>query len=419
MNARINDGRSASACGQVPVMPDGPLSHVRVIELGSFIAGPFCGQLLADLGAEVIKVEPPIVGDAMRQWGAVKATNGRSLWWSVIGRNKRSITLDLRKPEGQRIVRELARDADVLIENFRPGTLERWGLAPGDLRQENDRLIVARVSGFGQTGPYSDKAGFGAVAEAASGLRSLTGHPDRMPARVGISIGDSLAGLYAAIGVLAALVARPGRKGGGQDVDVSIAESVLGVIESVIAEFAETGAIRQRTGPILPGIAPSNLYPTADGRPVLIAANADGLFSKLAMAMDAAELAIDERFSSHASRGRYQHELDEIIAAWTATKTLPDLLSLMDEHGIPAGPVNDARAVARDPHFRAREAVLEVPDATLGSVTMQGVFPKLSATPGRIRWTGPELGADTDDILSRRLGYSAEQVARLRQDGVA
>jgi crotonobetainyl-CoA:carnitine CoA-transferase CaiB-like acyl-CoA transferase len=216
MNARINDGRSASACGQVPVMPDGALSHVRVIELGSFIAGPFCGQLLADLGAEVIKVEPPIVGDAMRQWGAVKATNGRSLWWSVIGRNKRSITLDLRKPEGQRIVRELARDADVLIENFRPGTLERWGLAPGDLRQENDRLIVARVSGFGQTGPYSDKAGFGAVAEAASGLRSLTGHPDRMPARVGISIGDSLAGLYAAIGVLAALVARPGRKGGAK-----------------------------------------------------------------------------------------------------------------------------------------------------------------------------------------------------------
>ena len=419
MSTHVEDGRSIPACDQAATLSGGPLSHVRVVELGSFIAGPFCGQLLADMGAEVIKVEPPIVGDAMRQWGAVKATNGRSLWWPVIGRNKRSITLDLRKPEAQKIVRELTREADVLIENFRPGTLERWGLAPETLRQANDKLIIARVSGFGQTGPYSDKAGFGAIAEAASGLRSLTGHPDRMPTRVGISIGDSLAGLYATIGVLAALVARPGRQGKGQDVDVSIAESVLGVLESVISEFAETGSIRQRTGPILPGIAPSNLYPTVDGQPVLIAANADGLFRELVMAMDAAELAIDERFCSHAARGRYQHELDEIIAAWTATKTLPELLRLMDEHGIPAGPVNDARAVAADPHFRAREAVLEVPDATLGSVTMQGVFPKLSATPGRVRWTGPELGADTDDILSHRLGYSAEQVARLRQDGVA
>ncbi|GAA4131297.1 CaiB/BaiF CoA transferase family protein [Aminobacter aganoensis] len=418
MSAHVEDERSAG-CDLATAQPSGPLSHITVVELGSFIAGPFCGQLLADMGAEVIKVEPPVVGDAMRQWGAVKATNGRSLWWPVIGRNKRSITLDLRKPEAQQIVRELVRDADVLIENFRPGTLERWGLSPETLRQENDKLIVARVSGFGQTGPYSDRAGFGAIAEAMSGLRSLTGHPDRMPTRVGISIGDSLAGLYATIGVLSALVARPGRQGLGQDVDVSIAESVLGVLESVVPEFAETGSIRQRTGPILPGIAPSNLYPTADGQPVLIGANADGLFKELALAMDAAELAIDERFASHAARGRYQHELDEIIAGWTATKTQAELLQLMDEHGIPAGPVNDAQAVAEDPHFRAREAVLEVPDPTFGSVTMQGVFPKLSATPGRVRWTGPELGADTDDILSRRLGYDADQIARLRQDGVS
>lgn len=418
MKAHVGDERSAEF-GQASAQPSGPLSHITVVELGSFIAGPFCGQLLADMGAEVIKVEPPVVGDAMRQWGAVKATNGRSLWWPVIGRNKRSITLDLRKPEAQQIVRELVRDADVLIENFRPGTLERWGLAPETLRQENEKLVVARVSGFGQTGPYSDRAGFGAIAEAMSGLRSLTGHPDRMPTRVGISIGDSLAGLYATIGVLSALVARPGRQGIGQDVDVSIAESVLGVLESVVSEFAETGSIRQRTGPILPGIAPSNLYPTADGQPVLIGANADGLFKELALAMDAAELAIDERFASHAARGRYQHELDEIIAGWTVTKTQAELLQLMDEHGIPAGPVNDAQAVAEDPHFRVREAVLEVPDATFGSVTMQGVFPKLSATPGRVRWTGPELGVDTDDILSRRLGYNADQIARLRQEGVS
>lgn len=375
--------------------------------------------MLADLGAEVIKVEPPVVGDAMRQWGAVKAGNGRSLWWPVIGRNKRSITLDLRKLEAQRIVRKLAGQADVLIENFRPGTLERWGLAPETLRQENDRLIITRVSGFGQTGPYSSRPGFGAIAEAVSGLRTLTGHPDRVPTRVGVSIGDSLAGLYATIGVLAALVARPGRQGQGQEVDVSIAESVLGILESVVAEFSETGAVRRRTGPILPGIAPSNIYPTADGQPVLIAANADGLFSRLAIAMDAAELAIDERFKSHAARGRYQLELDEIIAAWTATKTLPELLRLMEEHGIPAGPVNDASAVVADPHFREREAILDVPDPIFGSVTMQGVFPKLSATPGHVRWTGPELGADTDDVLSRWLGYSAEQVERLRQEGVA
>lgn len=418
MSTHVEDARPMQACDQESTR-SGPLAHVRVIELGAFIAGPFCGQLLADLGAEVIKVEPPVVGDAMRQWGAVKASNGRSLWWPVIGRNKHSITLDLRKPEAQQIVRDLARDADVLVENFRPGTLERWGLSPETLRQENAKLIVARVSGFGQTGPYSDRAGFGAIAEAVSGLRSLTGHPDRMPTRVGISIGDSLAGLYATIGVLAALVARPARQGEGQEVDVSIAESVLGVLESVVSEFSGTGSIRRRTGPILPGIAPSNLYPTADGQPVLIAANADGLFSELALAMDAAELAIDERFASHAARGRNQTELDEIIAAWTGTKTLHELLELMDEHGIPAGPVNDAKAVAGDPHFRAREAIVEVPDASLGSVTMQGVFPKLSATPGRVRWTGPELGADTDDILSRRLGYSAEQVAQLRQDGVA
>lgn len=404
--------------GQAPRQSGGPLSHIKVIELGSFIAGPFCGQLLADLGADVIKIEPPDVGDAMRQWGAAKTTNGRSLWWPVIGRNKSSLTLDLRKPDAKKIVRELVQDADVLVENFRPGTLERWGLAPDQLREDNEKLIVARVSGFGQTGPYSDRAGFGAIAEAVSGLRSLTGYADRMPTRVGISIGDSLAGLYATIGVLAALVARPGMSGKGQAIDVSIAESVLGVLESVIAEFVETGLVRERTGPVLPGIAPSNLYPTSDGQLVLIAANSDGLFGRLTQAMGDPALALDARFATHAARGNRQGELDEIIAAWTGTRKLPELLRLMDEHGIPAGPLNDVRAVASDPHFKAREAIIEVPDPALGSVTMQGVFPKFSATPGMVRWAGRELGADTDDILSNRLGYPADRIAQLRQDGV-
>lgn len=408
----------SSDCTQEAQPVQGPLSHIRVVELGAFIAGPFCGQLLADLGAEVIKIEPPGTGDAMRQWGAAKAENGHSLWWSVIGRNKRSVTLDLRKREGQNILRDLVRDADVLIENFRPGTLEKWGLSPSDLRENNEKLIVARVSGFGQTGPYSERPGFGAIAEAMSGLRILTGHPDRPPTRVGISIGDSLAGLYAAIGVLAALVARPVMRGKGQEVDVAIAESVLGVLESVVAEFARTGAVRQRSGSVLPGIAPSNLYPTSDGQHILIAANADGLFRSLAAAMGQPLLADDIRFATHAARGERQEELDEIVAAWTVTRTLADLQDVMDAHGIPAGPLNDASAVVADPHFRVREAIIDVPDPTLGTVTMQGIFPKLSATPGRVRWAGRGLGADTDSILADRLGYGSADIMQLRQDGV-
>jgi formyl-CoA transferase/succinyl-CoA--D-citramalate CoA-transferase len=396
----------------------GPLAGLKVLELGAFIAGPFCGQLLADLGAEVIKVEPPGQGDAMRQWGFEKTSSGRSLWWSVIGRNKMSLTLDLRKPAGQEIARALVQQSDVLIENFRPGTLERWGLGPEELRRLKPALIVARVSGFGQDGPYSGRAGFGAVAEAMAGLRHLTGHPDRAPTRVGISIGDSLAGLYACIGVLASLAARGRRGGEGQTVDVSIAESVLGVLESVVIEYAATGAVRERTGPVLPRIAPSNLYPTRDGRFVLIAANADGLFRKLSQAMGRPELANDPRYATHVARGERQQELDDLIAAWSVTLTAEALLRLMEETGVPAGPVNDAAAVAADPHFRARGAVLELPDAELGTVTMQGVFPRFSETPGRVRWTGPELGQHSERILVERLGMTSDRVAELKAAGI-
>jgi formyl-CoA transferase/succinyl-CoA--D-citramalate CoA-transferase len=397
---------------------NGPLSGIKVIEMGAFIAGPFCAQLLADLGAEVVKLEPPGGGDPMRQWGVAKTAAGRPLWWSIIARNKKSLTLDLRQPAGQEIARALIGQADVVIENFRPGTLERWNLSPESLRRATPDLIVARVSGFGQDGPYCNRPGFGAIAESMAGLRHLTGHPGEVPARVGISIGDSLAGLYGCIGVLAALCSRGRQTAGGQVVDVAIAESVLGVLESVIAEYAATGAVRQRTGPVLPRIAPSNLYPTRDGRFVLIAANADGLFRRLATAMEAPELADDPRYATHAARGERQAELDELIGRWTATLTSDALQSTMEEVGIPAGPVNDAAAVAADPHFRARGAIVEVPDPEIGSVTMQGVFPKLSETPGRIAWAGPALGQHTDEILRGRFGMTPQRVAELRAAGV-
>lgn len=398
--------------------PAGALSHLRAIEVGAFIAGPFCGQILADLGMDVIKVEPPGRGDAMRTWGAARTSNGKSLWWPVIGRNKRSLSLDLRKPDGRDILRRLVAESDVLIENFRPGTLEGWGLAPEDLRRDNPSLIVARVSGFGQTGPYSEKAGFGAVAEAMAGLRTLTGYPDRPSTRVGISIGDSLAGLYAAIGVLTAVVARGQRAGAGQTIDVSIAEAVLGVMESILSEQAATGAVRTRSGPILPKIAPSNVYPTAEGGEVVIAANADGLFRQLCEAMGRPGLADDPAFATHEARGDRQAELDTIIGAWTKDRPRDEIIALMDRHGIPAGPVNDAAAVVSDPHFRARGAIVEVPDVSFGSVTMQGPVPKLDGTPGTIRWTGPEVGAHTRDILAGTLGLDAASLDRLAGEGV-
>jgi len=397
---------------------NGPLAGIKVIEMGAFIAGPFCAQLLADLGAEVIKLEPPDGGDPMRQWGAEKTASGRPLWWSIIGRNKKSLTLDLRQPDGQEIARALIGQADVLIENFRPGTLERWNLSPDALRQASPDLIVARVSGFGQDGPYRSRPGFGSIAESMAGLRHLTGYPGEVPTRVGISIGDSLAGLYGCVGILASLCARGRKTAGGQVVDVAIAESVLGVLESVVAEYAATGAVRQRTGPVLPRIAPSNLYPTRDGRYILIAANADGLFRRLATAMGAPELAEDPRYATHAARGEHQAELDELIGRWSATLSSEALLARMEEAGVPAGPVNDAAAIAADPHFRARGAVVEVADPEIGTVTMQGVFPKLSETPGRIAWTGPTLGQHTEEILRERLGLAPQRLAELRASGV-
>ncbi|MGL4286989.1 MAG: CaiB/BaiF CoA transferase family protein, partial [Phreatobacter sp.] len=349
----------------------GPLADIRVIELGSFIAGPYCGQLLADMGADLIKFEDPGKGDAMRQWGYAKK-DGASVWWPVIGRNKRSITVDLRKKQGQAVLRRLIAEADVLLENFRPGTLEKWGLTVEALQAMNPRLIVARVSGYGQYGPYSEKAGFAAVAEAIGGMRVINGYPDRLPTRTGLSIGDTLAGIYTAFGILAALHQR-GRDGQGQVIDVGLTDAILAASEGIVAEYSVTGHVRGRTGLTAPGFAPSNIYPTLDGHHIVIGANADTIFGRLVEVMGMAELARDPRFASHGARGRpeNQDEIDRIIADWTRTRPRDELLRLLDAASVPAGGVNDAAAVAADPHFRARDMVVEVETAEFGPMVMQ------------------------------------------------
>lgn len=393
----------------------GPLSDVRVLELGQVIAGPFCGQLLGDLGADVIKVEPPGVGDVLRQWGRGNA-DGDSLWWRVTGRNKRSVTVDLRRPEGQEVVRRLAERADILVENFRPGTLERWGLGWDDLSPRNPGLIMVRISGFGQDGPYAQRAGYAAIGEAMGGLRALTGYPDRPPIRVGLSIGDSLTGMMGALGALAALEARH-RTGAGQVVDASIFESVLAVTEALVPEYHVAGLRRERTGPTLPGVAPSNVYPTSDGQ-VLIAANQDSVFRRLTAAMGRPELATDPRFVDHRARGENMTELDALIAAWTAQLPAKQLLDILHEAGVPAGLVYEPADMLEDPHFRARQSLVRVKDAQHGEVVMQAVAPRLSATPGAVRWAGPALGEHTDAVLREVAGLRDEEIRELRDAGV-
>ncbi len=378
---------------------NGPLHGLKVVEMGQLIAGPFCGQLLGDMGAEVIKLEAPGVGDPMRHWGQGETPT----WWRVIARNKYSVAVDLRAAEGQQTARDLIAQADILIENFRPGTLEKWGLAPADLTEANPRLIVVRVSGYGQTGPYSSRAGFGGIGEAMGGWRGIVGEPDRAPSRMGVSIGDTLAATYGCMGALAALQHRE-RTGQGQVVDSSLYESVLQVMESMIPEYAVNGHKRTRTGSVLPKIAPSNVYPCADGE-YLIGANQDAVFARLCVAMGRPELATDARYATHLARGEHQSELDALIGEWTATLTVQALEDLMIEHAVPAGRVFDAEDMMADPHFAAREAIIEVEDPVLGKVPMQGVFPKLSATPGSVRRPAPlEVGQDTADVLLRWLG---------------
>ena len=396
--------------------PEGALADLRVIEMGTLIAGPFCGQILGDFGAEVIKIEDPKVGDPMRQWGR-SLPKGLSPWWPVIGRNKKSVGLDLRTPEGQAIARALIRKADVVVENFRPGAMEKWGLSYESLAAENPRLIMARVSGFGQTGPYSQRAGYGLIGEAMGGLRHVTGEPDRPPARAGISIGDSLAAMHAAMGVLMALHARE-RTGRGQVIDAALFESVLAVMENLVTEYDLTGYVRERSGSILPGIAPSNAYPCQGGEMILIGGNGDTVYARLCDAMGRADLKTDPRFVDHASRGKHQGELDAIIAEWTSNWPLPELLARLEGAGVPASRVFRAPDMLEDPQFQAREVIVEVPHAVFGPIRMQNAFPKLSANPGRVRWPGPALGQHTEEVLREVAGCSPLEVAELRAKGV-
>lgn len=393
-----------------------PLDDLRVIELGQLLAGPFCGQLLGDFGADVIKVEDPGKGDPMREWGREKPY-GKSLWWPVVARNKRSVTVDLRTSEGQQIVRDLAAKADVLIENFRPGTLERWGLAPTDLLAANRGLIITRVTGFGQTGPYAPQAGYGSIGEAMGGIRYVTGEADRPPARAGISLGDSLAATFACLGTLVALHYRE-RTGDGQIVDSAIYEAVLALMESMLPEWEVAGYQRERTGSVLPNVAPSNAYPTRDGEMILIAANQDTVFARLADAMDQSELSSDPRYATHSARGEHAEELDTLIARWTVELDANDHLERMHAASVPAGRVFRARDMLSDPHFAARESIVRVSHPEFGELPMQAVAPRLSESPGRVRSVGPELGADTDDVLAHVLGYSTDRIDTLRRQGV-
>lgn len=394
----------------------GPLAGVRVVEMGQLLAGPFCGQLLGDLGADVVKLEDPVRGDPLRQWGR-QLPQGVSLWWSVVGRNKRSVTLNLREAEGQELARALIREADVVVENFRPGTMERWGLGFEDLRRENPGLVMVRVSGFGQDGPYAQRAGYGAIGEAMGGLRYVVGDPSTPPSRVGISIGDTLAALFATIGALAALQERQ-VSGQGQVVDSAIYEAVLGVMESLVPEWQVTGYQRERTGAVLPNVAPSNVYPTRDGQWLLIAANQDTVFARLAKAMDAPELADDPRFATHGARGERQRELDDLIAAFTSALDAEVLEARLEEHGVPSGKIFRPVDMFTDPQFLARESITEVEHPVLGPVAMQNVFPRLSRTGGRVRWPGPELGAHTAEVLAG-IGVGPAALQDLRARGVA
>jgi len=390
----------------------GALSDIRVVELGQLLAGPFCGQLLGDLGADVIKVEPPGAGDPMRLWGEGKD----KVNWEVIARNKKSVSANLRIPEGQDLVRKLVVHADVLIENFKPGTLEKWGLGPDALHAINPRLIIARMSGYGQTGPYSDRAGYGGIGEAMGGWRYIVGEPDRPPSRMGISIGDSLTATYGCMGVLAALHVRE-RTGKGQVVDTALYEAVLQVMESVIPEYDRMGIIRERSGSFLKGIAPSNVYMCSDGE-FMIGGNGDAIFARLAQAMGQPELATDPRYATHIARGENQIELDALINRWTGQHTIAEVEALMIKFSVPAGKVYRAPEMFADPHFQAREAIVEVETERFGKLKMQNVVPRLSETPSSIRTPAPsKVGQHNADIYEGLLGLTPKEIEELKTAG--
>ena len=394
----------------LPQLSPSALAGLRVVEMGQLIAGPFAGKTLGDFGADVIKIEAPGTGDPLRNWRLVQ--DGTSVWWQVQSRNKRSVALDLRQAEGQAIARQLIAQADVLVENFRPGTLEGWGMDYESLSRDNPGLIMLRISGYGQTGPYRDLPGFGAIGEAMGGLRHLTGEPGRVPVRCGISIGDTLAALHGTIGVLTALYHRQVNGGRGQVIDVALHEAVFNVMESLVPEYSAFGAVREPGGSALPGIAPSNAYRCSDGV-VLIAGNGDSIFKRLMHAIGRDDLGQDASLKDNAGRVARVQELDSAIEDWTRLRTVTEVLQVLGEAGVPAGRVYTARDIVEDPHFRARDMILRQRTRDGHEIDVPGIVPKLLGTPGSVRSAAPHLGGDTDAVLAE-VGYSPQDIDALR-----
>jgi formyl-CoA transferase len=392
----------------------GPLAGLRVVELGTLIAGPFCARILAEFGAQVIKIEAPDGGDPLRTWRKLHA--GTSLWWAVQSRNKKSVTANLKSPAGQDIVRQLARRADIVVENFRPGALEKWGLDYERLSADNPGLIMVRLSGYGQTGPYRDRPGFGAIGEAMGGMRFVTGYPDRPPVRAGISLGDSVAAMYGVIGALMALHARQGNGGRGQVVDVALYEAVFSLMESLLPEYDVAGFVRTRSGASLPGIVPSNTYTTRDGKYLVIGANADSIFKRFMAAIGRGDLAADPALATNAGRVTRTEGLDRVIGDWAAGVDLEQALATLARAEVPAGRIYDIADIVRDVHYQARGMLEQHHLADGTPVKLPGIVPKLGTDPGRTRWLGPALGEHTDEVLSE-LGYTAADLARLRNEG--
>lgn len=392
-----------------------PLEGVRVVELGSLIAGPYAAGLLAQFGAEVLKIEPPQDGDPLRKWR--KLHDGTSLWWYSQSRNKKSVTLDLRATAGQEIVRKLVAEADIVVENFRPGTLEKWGLGWEDLRAVNPALVMVRVSGYGQTGPYKDRPGFAAIAESMGGLRYVSGYPDRPPVRSGVSIGDTLASLYGVIGALLAMHHLRANGGEGQFIDVALYESVFAVMESLVPEYAMSGHVRERSGASLPGISPSNTYPCHDGSYVIIAGNGDAIFRRFMAAIGRDDLGQDPRLAHNDGRVAHNAMLDDAITAWTRERSLDEVLGVLEAAAVPCGRIYTAADICADPHYQARDMIEThaLPDGN--PVSLPGIVPRLSETPGQTRWVGPELGAHTEEVLAS-IGIAGQDFEALRKSGV-